>query len=46
MSEILNTYAYAPDGVPLEVYGDPAYGIDEHLISPFGGASISRDERE
>jgi len=46
MSEILDAHAYAPDGSPLQVYGDPAYGINEHLISPFGGAFISYHERE
>jgi len=46
MSDILNAHAYTPDGSPLQVYGDPAYGINEHLISPFGGAFNTHNERE
>jgi len=46
VGEILDAYAYAPDGTPLQVYGDPVYGINEHLISPFGGALLTEDQRE
>ncbi|KAH0606104.1 uncharacterized protein H6S33_003765 [Morchella sextelata] len=38
-------YAKAPDGTSLQIYGDPAYGISEHLITPFQGAAITEDEQ-
>ncbi|RPB00026.1 hypothetical protein L873DRAFT_1903030 [Choiromyces venosus 120613-1] len=40
MSEILDTYAYAPNGSALQIYGDQVYGINDHLISPLAGATI------
>lgn len=46
MSEILDTYAYAPNGAPLQIYGDQAYGISDHLISPFAGAAVTQEQRE
>ena len=31
----LNTYAFSPKGVPLCIYGDPAYPLRIHLQAPF-----------
>ena len=31
----LNTYAFSPVGVPLCIYGDPAYPLRIHLQAPF-----------
>ena len=31
----LNTYAFSPMGIPLCVYGDPAYPLRIHLQAPF-----------
>jgi hypothetical protein len=42
--QILQQYSYAPDGTPLVVYGDPAYGLSQHLISPFKGANLTVEE--
>ena len=30
-----------PNGDPHVVYGDPAYGITRHIISPFSGAHFT-----
>ncbi|PWW78875.1 hypothetical protein C7212DRAFT_156669, partial [Tuber magnatum] len=46
VSEILNAHAYAPDGSPLQVYGDRAYGISDYLISLFCGTGITANERD
>lgn len=45
MAEIIEKYAHAPDGTSLQIYGDPAYCLREHLISPFQWAAIIRDEQ-
>ncbi|QRV95939.1 DDE superfamily endonuclease [Ceratobasidium sp. AG-Ba] len=44
LERILELYSYAPDNSPLVVYGDPAYGLSSHLISPFKGSNLSADE--
>lgn len=31
----LNMYAFSPMGVALCIYGDPAYPLRIHLLSPF-----------
>lgn len=43
--DILDIHVYASDGTPLQIYGDPAYGISEHLITPFQGAAIAGNEQ-
>jgi len=35
-----------PNGDPYVVYGDPAYGISQHIISPFGGAHVTPLEHQ
>ncbi|GMF62185.1 unnamed protein product [Phytophthora fragariaefolia] len=34
------------NGKHFVLYGDPAYGQQEHTIAPFKGASLSEDEQE
>ncbi|GMF54535.1 unnamed protein product [Phytophthora fragariaefolia] len=34
------------NGNHFVLYGDPAYGQQEHIIAPFKGASLSEDEQE
>ncbi|CAH3124171.1 unnamed protein product [Pocillopora meandrina] len=34
-----------PNGDPYVVYGDPAYGITRHIISPFRGAHLTRPQQ-
>lgn len=42
---LLATHFWNPDGTPLFVYGDPAYGIGAHLLSPYKGPSVSEDQQ-
>ena len=35
-----------PDGEPYVIYGDPAYGITQNIISPFRQAHLTDDEQE
>jgi len=46
LPQILQQHAHAPDGTPLQVYGDPAYSIGRFLISPYQGARIGYDQRQ
>ncbi|RPA99047.1 hypothetical protein L873DRAFT_1685176, partial [Choiromyces venosus 120613-1] len=39
--EMLDTYTYSLNGSSLQVYSDPVYGINEYLISSFGGTAIA-----
>ncbi|RPA74036.1 hypothetical protein BJ508DRAFT_215714 [Ascobolus immersus RN42] len=34
-------HAKGPDGRPLQIYGDPAYGVNRHLLSPFKSYRIT-----
>ena len=34
-----------PNGDPYVVYGDPAYGITKHIISPFRGANLTAPQQ-
>jgi hypothetical protein len=33
-------HSHEEDGTPMQIYGDPAYGVNRHLISPFQGARL------
>ena len=35
-----------PDGEPYVVYGDPAYGMSAHIISPFKGAHLTQLQQQ
>ena len=41
----LDEHSFAPDGTPLQIYGDPAYGVTRHLLSPFQGASLTPEQQ-
>ncbi|QRV83926.1 DDE superfamily endonuclease [Ceratobasidium sp. AG-Ba] len=43
LERILDLYSYSPDGSPLVIYGDPAYGLSS-LITPYKGSHLSSDE--
>lgn len=44
LPDILRRHFHDPTGGNLVVYGDPAYGISQHLLCPFKGNNLSRDE--
>lgn len=35
-----------PNGDPYVLYGDHAYGISKHIISPFRGAHLTEPEKK
>ncbi|RPB27956.1 hypothetical protein L211DRAFT_772066, partial [Terfezia boudieri ATCC MYA-4762] len=37
----LEQYSHTTNDIPLQIYGDPAYGISRHLLSPYQGASLT-----
>ena len=41
ISEIIDTYAYALNGALLQIHGDQAYEISDHLIPPFAAAAVT-----
>lgn len=46
LEHLLEKYFWDPNGEPLYVYGDPAYGMGAHLLSPYKGPSISEDQQQ
>lgn len=48
LSQILEQHANAPDGTPLQIYGDSAYigALSDHLITPYRGAALEQNERD
>jgi hypothetical protein len=44
--DILEVHTHDPNGTSLQLYGDSAYGINEHLITPFGSAYINQDQQD
>ncbi|KIJ47934.1 hypothetical protein M422DRAFT_98781, partial [Sphaerobolus stellatus SS14] len=45
LAELLDKHFWTRDGHPLFIYGDPAYSVAAHVMSPFKGPVISADER-
>ena len=35
-----------PNGEPYVIYGDPAYGLDLNMLSPFRGAKLTAEQQE
>ena len=35
-----------PNGEPYVIYGDPAYGLDLKILSPFRGANLTAEQQE
>ena len=33
--DVLEEHAWTVDGAPLAIYGDPAYTMTQHLLTPF-----------
>ena len=45
LEALLARHFYDPSGKPLYIYGDPAYGLGPHLLSPYKGPSVTADQR-
>ncbi|KIJ31630.1 hypothetical protein M422DRAFT_98767, partial [Sphaerobolus stellatus SS14] len=45
LSAILDKHFWTPDGNPLFIYGDPAYTVSAHIMSPFKGPVITPEEQ-
>jgi hypothetical protein len=41
----LTEHAFDEEGQPMQIYGDPAYGLNRHLISPYQGARVNDRQR-
>ena len=37
----LKAYAFSPAGLPICIYGDPAYPLRVHLQGPFGNPHLT-----
>jgi nuclease HARBI1 len=44
--DILAEHANGTNGEPMQIYGDPAYGIHQYILSPFRGVNLSAEQRE
>jgi hypothetical protein len=44
LAEHLAQHAYNPDGIALQIFGDPAYGVTEHLLSPYSGINTTAEQ--
>lgn len=44
-TRLLEEHSHAPDGTPLVIYGDPAYGLSKHLICPYKGLGLTASEK-
>jgi hypothetical protein len=45
-TEIAEQYLVSNVGQKFVIYGDPAYGVQEHIISPFKGAKLTADQQK
>jgi hypothetical protein len=41
----LTKYAFDEEEQPMQLYGNPAYGLNLHLISPYQGARVNDRQR-
>ena len=44
LPQLLDEHSWDPLGQPLVIYGDPAYGLSSHLISPFSTVNIEPEQ--
>lgn len=44
LEDLLAKHFKTPDGQPLFIYGDPAYGVGPHILSPYKGPVVTRKE--
>lgn len=45
LHELLAEHSWSPDGDPMQIYGDPAYGLETHLFSPYKSATLTEDQK-
>ncbi|KIJ24503.1 hypothetical protein M422DRAFT_274703 [Sphaerobolus stellatus SS14] len=45
LAELLDKHFWTPNGDALFIYRDPAYTVAAHVMSPFKGPAVSRQER-
>lgn len=46
LEALLEQHFWGPEGETLYVYGDPAYGVGAHLLSPYKGPAISDEQHK
>ncbi|KIJ47401.1 hypothetical protein M422DRAFT_248788 [Sphaerobolus stellatus SS14] len=44
LPDLLNKHFWTPDSHPLFLYGDPAYSVGPHMLSPYKGPVISSEQ--
>ncbi|KAF7312656.1 hypothetical protein MIND_00279800 [Mycena indigotica] len=44
IAPILEKHLWSPDGRRLCIYGDPAYGVSGHVLSPYKGTNLTSAE--
>ncbi|KAF7310228.1 hypothetical protein MIND_00396500 [Mycena indigotica] len=40
LTDLLHKHFYKPNGDNLFIYGDPAYSVGPHILSPYRGAAL------
>ena len=45
LSDLLERHFWTPDGRPLFIYGDPAYNVGPHVLSPYKGPMVTPQQR-
>ncbi|KIJ37218.1 hypothetical protein M422DRAFT_178426, partial [Sphaerobolus stellatus SS14] len=46
LPDFLNKHFWTPDSHPLFLYGDPAYSVEPHMLSPYKGPVISSEQAQ
>jgi hypothetical protein len=46
LHQILQTHCNDEDGRPFCLYGDPAYGVSRHVLSPYKGAVVTEEQKQ
>jgi hypothetical protein len=44
VTQLLEKHFWTPDGRPLFIYGDPAYSVSAHVLSPYKGAAVTAEQ--
>jgi len=46
LGEILEKHFWTPEGERLFIYGDPAYSVSGHVLSPYKGPALTEAEQQ